>query len=80
MIYLPNIRKCMFVTGLNDPQANKTHFVGLVILSSESDALSSVIGGNTSVIVISDLETVYPVLIHYLIYAINSIFKCFLLL
>lgn len=63
MIYLPNIRKCMFVTGLNDPQANKTHFVGLVILSSESeyvsDALSSVIGGNTSVIVISDLETVY---------------------
>lgn len=59
MIYLPNIRKCMFVTGLNDPQANKTHFVGLVILSSESEYVSSVIGGNTSVIVISDLETVY---------------------
>lgn len=59
MIYLPNIRKCIFVTGLNDPQANRTHFVGLLIVSSESEraAASSVVDGNSSVIIISGSET-----------------------
>lgn len=50
----------MFVTGLYDPHANRTHFVGLLILSSESDraaASSSVVDGNSSVIIISGSET-----------------------
>lgn len=59
MIYLPNIRKCIFVTGLNDPQANRTHLVGLLIVSSESEraAASSVVDGNSSVIIKSGSET-----------------------
>lgn len=60
VVYLPNIRKCMFVTGLYDPHANRTHFVGLLILSSESDraaASSVVVDGNSSVIIISGSET-----------------------
>lgn len=59
MIYLPNIRKCIFVTGLKDPQANRTHLVGLLIVSSESEraAASSVVDGNPSVIIISGSET-----------------------
>ena len=33
IIYLPNIRRCMFVMGLNDPQASKTTRVGAAIFN-----------------------------------------------